>query len=156
MQDQQKDFALFGRALIIGVVGGIFGSVFSIIMYYFNFSEVAPHSYLFVPMVKVITSKTWVSYLVTIVVASICSVILAAIYYGLFRKIHSMWIGLLYGLALWVVIFIFLQPVYQNVQKIQEWNTSTMVSTVSLFVLYGIFIGYSISHDYFDTLKQVD
>src|SRR5699024_10309548 len=103
---------------------------------------------------KITFSSTWLNYLVAIVIATVCSIILAIIYYGLLKKINSMWIGILYGIFLWGVLFVFLQPVFPSVQKIQDWNNNTIVSTISLFILYGLFIGYSISHDYHDTLKQ--
>lgn len=62
-----------------------------------------------------------------------------------------MWISVVYGIILWGIVFYLLQPIYTNIPKLVELNTNSIVTSLCLFILYGTFIGYSISYDYHDT-----
>ncbi|HLR40473.1 MAG TPA: YqhR family membrane protein, partial [Virgibacillus sp.] len=74
----------------------------------------------------------------------------AFIYYGLLKKVISMWMGVVYGLILWGIIFYILQPVFPTLTPVVDFDKETIVTTLGLFILYGTFIGYSISFDYND------
>lgn len=62
-----------------------------------------------------------------------------------------MWMGIIYGGLLWLVTFFLIQPLFPYTKQIMELSLDTIISTICLFVLYGTFIGYSISYDYYDT-----
>ncbi len=51
--------------------------------------------------------------------------------------------------------FYLLQPVFPNIPPLTDLNMYTIVSTICLYILYGTFVGYSISYDYNDTLHQL-
>ena len=59
--------------------------------------------------------------------------------------------GVFYGITLWMIIFFLIQPLFPNTKQILELNVDTIISTICLFILYGTFVGYSISYDYHDT-----
>ncbi|MDY0396466.1 YqhR family membrane protein [Virgibacillus halophilus] len=61
-----------------------------------------------------------------------------------------MWGGVLFGIVCWIFIFIMFHPVYPSIPPVQEMKLETIISTLSIFVIYGVFIGYSIAYDYYD------
>lgn len=147
---RESRISILSRSLITGFIGGLIWSLFGVIMYYFNFSEVAPKSFLLRSWLTAEWTSGWLGDLVSIVFAGVLSLIAALIYYGLLKKVNSMWMGLVFGVILWGIIFYLLQPIFSNIPALVELNKNTIVSTICLFILYGTFVGYSISYDYHD------
>lgn len=139
---------LLSRSIIIGLVGGLLWSSFLAATYYFNFTEVAPKTYLLKPWIDEGWTDRFIGHVIAILLATVFSLIPTVIYYSLFRKINSMWVGVGYGIFLWGVIFFLLQIVLPNTRSMLELNTETWVTTLCVFILYGLFVGYSISYDY--------
>lgn len=154
MENKQSQESLLTRAVIVGFVGGLGSSIFSIAINLFNFSQVALKSYLFIPIIHKKWPNIWVSHLSSIIIAAAISVLIALVYYALLRRLNSIWIGMLYGVILWLIVFLLVMPLYPNGDDIKSLNKDTIVSTICIFVLYGTFIGYSISHDYFDRIVR--
>lgn len=146
----EEQLSIFSRALLTGFIGGILWSSIGSLMYYFNFSEVAPKSFLLKSWLDATWIDRWLGTLIAILLAGVISMGAALIYYGLFKKINSMWMGLLYGVILWGIIFYLMQPIFSNIPQLIDLSYNTIVSTGCLFILYGTFIGYSISYDYHD------
>lgn len=67
-----------------------------------------------------------------------------------------MWVGIIYGFILWVILFILFHPIFNDIPAVMEWSMNTWVTTICLFILYGTFIGYSISYDYMDSKQTED
>lgn len=151
---REKSMSILGRSLLTGFVGGIFWSSIGALLYYFNFTEVSPRSFVLRSWIRAEWTDTWLGNLVSILLIGILSIVVALIYYGLLKNIQSFWAGLFYGLALWVVIFYLFQPIFPNIPNLTELNQNTIVTTISLYLLYGVFIGYSISYDYRDTVVK--
>ncbi|MBP1969723.1 putative membrane protein YagU involved in acid resistance [Virgibacillus natechei] len=148
--NNEESMSILSRTFITGFVGGLIGSLFGIIMYYFNFSEVSPKSYVLRAWTTLEWTEGWLGDLVSIFLVGIISIAVAFIYYGILKKINSMWMGVAYGGILWGILFIVLQPIFTNVPPVMDLDINTIVSTLCLFIIYGTFIGYSISYDYHD------
>ncbi|MGM8213480.1 YqhR family membrane protein [Virgibacillus sp. W0430] len=146
-----KDSNVFLRSLVTGLIAGLFWGSLFVFLYYFNFSEVAPASFLLRSWLSSGWIDGWLGDLVSIFLAGIVSVFVAILYYILLRKKLNMWVGVLYGAFLWGILFYLFQPLYSNIPSLNEMSKETIVSTFCLFLLYGTFIGYSISYDYFDS-----
>ncbi|WP_067728084.1 YqhR family membrane protein [Oceanobacillus damuensis] len=146
----EEQLSILSRSLLTGFIGGIFWSSIGSLMYYFNFSEVAPRSFILKSWLSAPWTDRWLGFVITILLAGLISIGAAFIYYGLFKKINSMWVGLFYGAALWGAIIILMQPMFPNIPAFNELSYNTIISTLCLFILYGTFIGYSISYDYHD------
>lgn len=152
-QNKQEDSStILGRSLLTGFIGGILASLLGLFMYYFNFTEVAAKSYVLRPWTTAHWTDTWLGEFVTIVIIAILSIVVALVYYGLLRKIYSLWVGVAYGIILWLIVFFILQPMFTNVPSVQEMEVKSIISTICLYILYGTFIGYSISFDYHDSM----
>ncbi|SDQ51007.1 YqhR family membrane protein [Virgibacillus salinus] len=151
---QERPMSLMSRSLITGFVGGLIASSFGVIMYYLSFSEVAPKSYLIRSWITADWTDGWLGNMLSILMVGVLSLLTAFIYYGIFKKIDSLWMGVGYGIILWVIVFYIVQPIFPNIPNLMDLNRYTIVSTLCLFILYGTFIGYSISYDYADTIRK--
>ncbi|RKQ37767.1 YqhR family membrane protein [Oceanobacillus halophilus] len=147
----EDSMSLLARSLLTGFIGGLFWSTIAVILFYFNFSKVSPKSFILRSWLKTDWTSSWLGDLVSIVLIGVLSMIIALIYYGTLKKVKSMWVGVLYGIILWAIIFYLLQPIFNNVPGLFDLDTNTIVTTLCLYILYGIFIGYSISYDYHET-----
>ncbi|MBP1950376.1 YqhR family membrane protein [Virgibacillus litoralis] len=153
---REQPMSLLSRSLTTGFVGGLIASSIGVIMYYFSFSEVAPKSYLIRSWITADWTDGWLGNTLSILMIGVLSLLTAFIYYGIFKKIGSLWMGVGYGIILWVIVFYIVQPIFPNIPNLMDLNRYTIVSTLCLFILYGTFIGYSISYDYADTIRKED
>lgn len=77
--------------------------------------------------------------------------IVAAVLYGLLlRKLPGPWPGLAYGAAWWGLIYLLVGPLTEMTPAILAMDRNSLVSDFSLFLLWGLFIGYSISVEFTD------
>ncbi|WP_099158481.1 YqhR family membrane protein [Virgibacillus ndiopensis] len=149
---REKPMTLVTRSLITGFIGGLLWSLLGFVMYYFSFSEVAPKTFLLRSWLVAEWTDSWLGNVVSILMVGVLSILTAFIYYGLFKKINSMWMASAFGIVLWFIVFYVAQPIFINVPQLTELSANTIISTLCLFILYGTFIGYSISYDYHDTI----
>lgn len=139
--------------LNIGLFGGLFWSLAAYFTSYLNFMKVSPRF--------ILTSwfnAAWIDgklgFFVSLVIYSLLSVIPAIIYYALFRKYKGMAGGLIYGILLWALLVFLLHPIFKDFPGYGSMNLDTKVTTLCLFLLYGVFIGYSIAYEYEESRKK--
>jgi|SRR5699024_3444494 len=154
MSNQSRYLLVFMRTLLTGFIGGLFWSALSVGLYYFNFIEVAPKTYFLRSWTKAAWTSGWQGDVVSIILASLLSIIVALIYFVILKKVPSIWMGATYGIFLWIIVLFGFHSLLPNLQSVVELTTDTLISSLCLFVLYGIFIGYSISFDYSDTVDK--
>ncbi|SFA71575.1 Conserved membrane protein YqhR [Lentibacillus halodurans] len=152
---QEEPVSLLSRSLLTGFIGGLLGGFFGVVLYYFNFSEVAPKSYLLRSWLTAGWIDTWLGTVLSILMIGILSLLTAFIYFVLLKKVNSLWMGAAYGLVLWFIVFYVIQPIFPNIPHLTDFSGDTIVSTICLYILYGTFIGYSISYDYNETMHQL-
>lgn len=148
--------SILKRAIVTGFVGGILAGLMAIFMYYFNFAEVHPKHYLLTSWIDDTWAQRWIGDVVSVILIGFLSIIVALIYFLIFKKIYAMWVAGLFGLVMWGIVFFMLQPLFTNIQPLTKLSQDTIISTICLFLLYGVFIGYSISYDYIDTIRMED
>ncbi|MCT2537532.1 YqhR family membrane protein [Aquibacillus koreensis] len=151
---QEKPVSLLTKALLTGFVGGVLWSMLGALAAYFNFTSVSPASFILRSWLQTGWSDSWLGQLISIFVIGVISVLLAIVYYGLFRKMKSIWPSAIFGVGLWFIVYFLLQPIFPNVPQMAELSMDTVVTTICLFLLYGIFVGYSISYDYLDSVTK--
>src|SRR5690625_2057208 len=143
----QPNHLLLEKTLIIQFFRRIVLSVFIAVIHIFNIVEV----YLF-NTVKVLFTDYDVTikwHLDPIWIASygVLSVPIALVYY-LIGNIRNHWdIGALYGFVLAVISYIFLPIILYDQHFLQKYLLKTHISFFVLFIIYGVFIGYSISYE---------
>jgi len=136
------------KALYTGFIGGILGGVFGKILYYFNFIKVGPKSFVLTSWNDADWTDSHLGIIISIILIGFISIGVAFIYYLVFKNVNSVWMGLVYGGILWGIVFYILKPLFTNVPPLNELGMSTIISTICLYILYSVFIGYTISYDY--------
>ncbi|WP_349407750.1 YqhR family membrane protein [Pseudalkalibacillus sp. SCS-8] len=152
-QDQQEtQYSFTGKILTIGFIGGLFWSLIGYGLYMLNFTKIRPALVLSPWVVGEWKEKAlgdWIG----ILVIGLLSLLVALLYKVLFAKFKHMITGILFGVGLWIIVFYLLRPMFPGLQPIQELGRNTVTTTLCLYVLYGLFIGFSISFEY-DELQK--
>lgn len=146
---------VIGKSLVIGFFGGVFLVVFFGIMHYFSITEIdvfKPWKALFK---QIKWPVKWYMYPLWIIAYGFISTIPALIYF-LIGKNRNHWdIGALYGFALAVLGYILLPNLLWDYHVLQLYAWKTHLSMFVLFIIYGMFIGYSISYEYGSQLEAL-
>ncbi|WP_182480470.1 YqhR family membrane protein [Peribacillus asahii] len=138
---------------IIGLVGGILASLLGMVVHFFHFMEFSPNF--------ILTSwsnrhwvKAWQGSLVTVLLFGIISIIIAFIYYALFKKMKNMIAYILFGILWWVILFFVFRPIFNDLPSVAKMSSDSIVTSMCIFALYGVFIGYSISFEYQEYMHE--
>jgi hypothetical protein len=144
---------LIANVFIIGFCGGVIASFAGITAHYFNFMEFSPKF--------ILTSwsdMAWIDgklgFMMTLLVFGILSVGMAFIYYGLFKKIKSIFAGIIFGAGCWILLMFILRPMFSDLPSYTKMTSDSIITSVCIFILYGLFIGYSISYDHQEFMRQ--
>lgn len=54
----------------------------------------------------------------------------------------------MYGIVLFFIVFFILNPLFPGIKPFTELKRDTVITSICLYIVYGIFIGYSISYEY--------
>ncbi len=145
-QIQSKEGSFLAKVVVIGFVGGVFWSLMGYITYLFSFSEIHPNMIL-QPWAFGSWKYRWPGLIVSVLIIGIISIGVALLYYVLLKKFKSIWFGIAYGAVLWALVFLLLNPLFPSMKMIGELTSNTIITTICLYILYGIFVGYSISFE---------
>ncbi|MDA3131123.1 YqhR family membrane protein [Aliibacillus thermotolerans] len=135
------------RVASIGFFGGFIWSMVGYALFYLNFTSVGPALALD-PWALPDWKKTYIGHLVGIIFLSILSIGVAFLYRYTLQKLSSIWPGVIFGVVLWGIVFYFFHPIFPSLKPVTELDADTIITTLSLYILYGVFIGYSISFEY--------
>ncbi|NEY71573.1 hypothetical protein G4D63_07420 [Bacillus mesophilus] len=134
------------RTAITGLFGGVFWSLLGYGAYIFSFTKVPPNVIL-----EPWTIGDWKSgvlgQFIAIFLLGLISILVAFGYMATLKKFDKFWIGILFGLLLWGIVFFVLNPIFPSIDPIRKLDLNTIVTSLCLFILYGTFIGYSISFE---------
>lgn len=153
-QQKKNQVQIFLRSILTGFVGGIVWTGFATLLYYFNFIQVSPGAILLRTWLSEDWASKWQGEVLAIFLAGFVSIILAIIYFLILRKRSSMWVGVIYGVVLWAVVQFLWIPILYHIPPINEQSMDAIITTICVYILYGLFIGFSISYDYHDTLVK--
>jgi uncharacterized membrane protein YagU involved in acid resistance len=78
------------------------------------------------------------------------SVAAALVYYLLFRPYRGPVPGLLFGAVWWAVVYLWVGPMIGAVPPLKKIGWNSLLTDASLFVIWGLFIGYSIAFEFHD------
>jgi hypothetical protein len=143
-----------GRVVLVGFWGGIIWGIFGFFAYYLNFTKVGP-GLILAPWALGAWKKGLYGQLIGILTIALISIVIAFLYKWTLGKIRFMWIAVGFGLALWVIVFYVFQPWIPGLLPVLKIGKDTISTTLSLYILYGLFIGYSISYNV-QTKQQPD
>ena len=140
-------------ALQIGFFAGLIWGAVKVAEVYFRFTKI-PANFMAKPFLAPsfmnTTAGFWMGWLTFIVF----SVIAALLYAALFRKVAGHWAGLAYGAVWWALIYLLVGPSTGMMKWIYRYDWNTILTDSCLFLLWGLFIGYSISFEFTDERER--
>ncbi len=151
---REQPVSIIAKVVSIGFFGGIFWSFIGWIASYFHFTSMSPASYFIRSWLHASWTNSWLAEAISILGSGLLSIAVAIIYYVALKKLRGLWPSILFGLFLWGLVFFLFSPILPNIKPLQELDSDTIVTTLCLYILYGIFIGYSISYEYLDTITK--
>lgn len=136
--------------IYVGFFGGLFASFLTYMIHFLNFIPFGPgviwHHVPYLANVKWLQG-VW-GHLAAIVFISFFSILISYLYYALFRKIETPWMSIWFGLTLWAILFVGINSLVSDAQNVYELGWTTNIAFICIFIIYGLFIGYSISYQY--------
>lgn len=138
------------RVAVTGFFAGLIWSSIWAFLSFFNFSKLSPSSFVLQTWRQVEWMTRWYGELLSIVIISIVSILIAYIYYFLFRKRTGMLPGIIYGIGLWLIMILLFSSLFAHIPYLNQIDLHTLTTTLSLMIIYGVFIGYTISYDFLD------
>jgi len=156
VKQNEESVSFQSSVAIIGFAGGVIWSLLGYLAYFLNFTKVGP-SMILMPWALGEWKHGQMGHWIGILVIGVISIGVAFLYRILLARVNKYWPGIFFGAVLWFIVFGWLHPLFENVKSIFVMDLNTLVTTLSLYVLYGLFIGYSISYEYYErTLNQVE
>ncbi|SDY55903.1 Conserved membrane protein YqhR [Evansella caseinilytica] len=149
MEQTKKESSMSFNATValIGFFGGLIWSFVGYIAFYLNFTRVGPALAL-MPWALGDWKNGWLGQLVGMLFIAVVSIGAAFLYRLIFAKINQPWPGMLYGLILWLIIFGLFRPMFPGLKPLTALDANTIITNICLYIVYGLFIGYSISYEY--------
>lgn len=136
----------------IGFFGGLIWSIVGYLAFFFNFIRVGP-ALVLMPWALGDWKNGYIGQLVGIVVIALLSIAVAFLYRFLLARFNSIWPGLFYGIALWLLVFYILNPIFPGLKSVPKLDLNTIITSICIYILYGVFIGYSISYEFNEQQK---
>lgn len=138
---------VFMNAILVGFFGGVFLAIVQLIFHYFNVSKVSHIKVLSIFHIQGSWIDKWYGYFFFISFIGVLSIVVTFIYYLLFKRFRSWLPGAFFGLGLWVLVGLLIPFQLYELSFTSFYKSNTNVVSFSSLLLYGIFIGYSISYD---------
>lgn len=143
---KEKPMSILMMTVLTGLIGGILWSGVGYIAHVFNFTEI-PANTILEPWTIGDWKDGWLGIVISILMMGAISIVAALIYYVLLRRFYSIWIGMGYGIALFLLVFLVLNPIFPGIPPFGELERNTIITSGCLYILYGVFVGYSISYE---------
>lgn len=147
--DTQDGTGVWSFALQIGIFAGLIWGAVKAAAAYFHFTNI-PISYMAKPFLAASFVRTtagfWMGWLTFI----LFSVIAALLYAALFRRARGPWPGMVYGVFWWAMLALLVGPSTGMMKWIYRYDWNTIVTDFCLFLVWGLFIGYSITFEFTD------
>ncbi|SHN12267.1 YqhR family membrane protein [Gracilibacillus kekensis] len=153
-ENQKQKTSLIPKVISIGFFGGLIWSAIAAISGYFNFTTITPKSFILRSWIQTDWSDQWLGQIISILIISLLSIGIAFLYYVLLKKYDGVLPGLLAGIVLWFILFWIMEPIFPNIPDFYRLESDTIVTTICLFILYSVFISYSISFAYLQHLHE--
>jgi uncharacterized membrane protein YagU involved in acid resistance len=132
--------------VLTGLIGGIALSSLGYLAYIFNFTTIPPRVIL-EPWALGNWKKEWLGTVISILLIGVLSIVAAIVYYATLRKINNMWMGIIFGLILFLLVFFVLNPLFPGIDPLEETDLNTLVTSICLYIIYGLFVGYTICYE---------
>lgn len=123
------------------------------LLYFFRLTDIVP-GYLAEPFFKTPFLKTQAGYYVGWLFFILFSIVAAMLYTIFLRRLKGPYPGIIYGIVWWLVIFLVLGPMFGMTKKVTALPVDTLISEFCLYLLWGLFIGYTTAMEYTDERRR--
>ncbi|MDQ0218365.1 YqhR family membrane protein [Peribacillus cavernae] len=151
--EEDHSMSLAIDTIVIGFFGGLIWSFIGHIAYYFNMMDFSP-KFILTSWITLAWVHGWLGIVMSLLLFGVLSILSALIYYLLLKKAKSIFAGILYGAGLWLLLVFILKPMFPDFPTFAEMTANTIITSFCIFILYGVFVGYSISYEYQEIDKQ--
>ncbi|AIF66774.1 hypothetical protein GZ22_09055 [Terribacillus saccharophilus] len=149
MQQNRKTASRFNRsAVVTGFVGGVLWSAIALVAHFFHFTDLSVADFVLRSWVWMPWAETWVAELLSIFIVGILSILIAYLYFLFLKKQQGIIPSIIFGVVLWVLVQLVLAPIIHGVDSAFQADRNANITTMCLYLLYAVFIGYSISFEY--------
>ena len=136
----------------LGFFAGVIWGGIRWILYAMHFTKVIP-GFLAEPFLKHAFLIKPAGHLIGYLAFIVMSVIASLVYVLILRKIKGPWPGMIYGVLWWGALYIAGSWMFLQQRPFRlPWNT--VITEFCLFLLWGLFIGYTIAIEYTDERKR--
>lgn len=136
-------------ALRLGIFAGLIWGAVKIVFYYLGFTKVIP-GFMVEPFYQHAFLNSWKGHMVGWFYFIVISIIATYIYILFFYKIKGPWMGMVYGLLWWCFFYLIIGPLNAMMPRIDKLDWNTIITDFCLFILWGLFIGYTIAVEFTD------
>ena len=148
-----KPMSMTMKVAITGFFGGVFWSFIGWAGYVFHFTEIRPNTVL-EPWAVGEWKTMWIGTVISLFLIGLFGILAAFVYYFLLKNYQNIWIGLVYGMLLFLLVFFVFNPLFPGLNHITELKRDTMITTICLYLLFGMFVGYTISYEYNEKIQH--
>jgi hypothetical protein len=141
------------HAAMIGLWAGLIWGAVRFIQFYFQFTKV-PVYFLIKPWGTKTFLKSYYGSLTGWLAFIVLSMVAAFIYTAFFRKVKGPWLGLAYGVAWWALLFVWIGPWTGMTSGLGRLEWTSIITDFCLFLIWGLFIGFSISFEFTDERQR--
>ena len=143
----------FWYCLQLGFFAGLFWGSLRWLLYTIHFTKVLP-GFLAEPFFRQSFLKTFWGHLLGLGFFIVFSILAAFLYKLLLGRFKGPWGGIFYGLLWWLVLFFLGGPVMGMIQPIQQIGYETIFTEWALYLVWGLFIGYTLAYEYNDEASR--
>jgi hypothetical protein len=147
--EEKKSTSVWAFSMQIGLFAGLIWGGLKIVEYYLGFTNV-PIGFLAKPFFLRSYYNSAAGFWTGWAYFILFSVAAALLYAALFRKVKGHWAGLGYGAGWWAVLYFLIGPSFGMTNRVEQLGWNTVVTDFCLFLLWGLFIGFSISFEFTD------
>ena len=137
----------------LGFFAGLLWGGFRWVLYTIHFTKTIP-AFLVDPFFRIAFLKTGWGHVIGICSFIVFSMVAALIYYYVLGRIAGPWPGLFYGAFWWCVWFLTAGPLLAMVEPVYKIGYNTISTELSVFLIWGLFIGYTIAFEFNDETSR--
>lgn len=133
----------------IGFFAGLIWGILRWMFYEMKFTTVLP-GFTADPFFQAAYLRTGWGHVVGIGSYVLFSIMAAVLYILVLGRLRGPWPGIGFGLVWWALLFIVLGPALGMTESIRKAGWNTLFTELCVFLLWGVFIGYSIAFEFTD------
>lgn len=151
--EQQQHTNPWTYSVKIGFYAGLIWGTIRWLFYEMKFTTESP-GFAAYPFFQPAFLKSGWGLLVGIGSFILVSIVAAVLYKIVMGRLRGPWPGVGYGLLWWAFIFIGIGPLFGMTKSITLAGWNTLYTELCVFLLWGVFIGYSITFEFTDEASR--